>query len=121
MSEFRVTQVQRIAVGDDTKYISATEASEAAHRLNVSHPKQQYAIAHVSYPLDPSPQQVIEAVRALNAEHHDLAAVAWETGTTALAVFSWDSTAVVRYVLSDDLTEVISSDRVRKPKRKNNT
>lgn len=64
-----------------------------------------------------TPEAVVEAVRALNEDHFDLSAVAWETGTTALAVFSWDSTAVVRYVMSDDLTTVISTDRVRNPKK----
>ena len=54
MSEYRVTRVLRIPAGPDT-YRTATDASEAAHRLNVSHPHEQYAIAHVTYPLDSLP------------------------------------------------------------------
>lgn len=64
-----------------------------------------------------TPEQVIEAVRRLNEDHFDLAAVAWESGTTAIAVFVWDSTAVVRYVLNDDLTQIVDCGKVHKPKK----
>lgn len=68
-----------------------------------------------------TPEQVIEAVRSAlsaNRHDHDLVTVAWEKGTTAVVVFSWDFTQVVRYVMSDDLTTVVGSETVKNRRRK---
>lgn len=64
---------------------------------------------------DKTPEQVIEAVRTINAQHPDMVAVAWERGTSALAVFSGEAgTGVLRYVLSGDLSTVLVCERVRR-------
>lgn len=59
-----------------------------------------------------SPEEVMDAARALWRDQHDFAGVAWEKGTTVIVVFSWDSTVAIRYVLNADLTDVIHSERV---------
>ena len=51
---FRVVRIIRFAA-DDQVYPTATEASEAQHRLAVEHPDREYAIAHTTYPLEADP------------------------------------------------------------------
>lgn len=65
---------------------------------------------------DATPSEVIEAAWNLNAESFDLAAVGWEHGTTVVLVYKWDSTAAVRQTLSYDLSRVVSTDAIPKPK-----
>jgi hypothetical protein len=69
--------------------------------------------------MPPTPEEVIEAVRALNADTHmhDQAAVAWEQGTAAIVVFVGDRTDVYRYKMSEDLSEVLSIAAVRKVRK----
>lgn len=72
-------------------------------------------VVHAEATTDKTPEQVIEAVRALNAGHYDLVAVAWERGTSALAIFTGEGgTAAIRYVLSGDLSTVLVCERVRR-------
>jgi hypothetical protein len=61
------------------------------------------------------PNSVIDAARCL-CLHPDLAAVAWERGTTVIVVYARDMTSVYRYTLKADLTDVLTSERIRGPK-----
>lgn len=61
----------------------------------------------------PTPEEDIEAVRALNADNVCQVAVAWERGTTALAVFVGSRTDIMRYTMSEDLNLCVSVEYVR--------
>lgn len=94
--------------------LNAVSAHVAPDLLKVAVVEAERAI---QFPRRNSPEAVVAAVRALNAGHHDQTAVAWEGGTSALVVFDWDSTSVMRYVLSGDLSTVIVAERVHNPKK----
>lgn len=59
-----------------------------------------------------TPQEVIEALKVL-CDHWNGCAWAWERGATGVVVYSGDSTVAIRYVLSADLSEIVSSERCR--------
>lgn len=64
-----------------------------------------------------APEAVLAAAKILLADHFDLAAIGWEKGTTVVAVFKWDSTAAVRFTLTADLSDVLTSDYVTRPRK----
>lgn len=70
-----------------------------------------------------TPQEVIDACREYLSEPQfggipfDLASISWEGGTTAIAVFCWNSTAAARYVFDADLN-FVRAEKVGKPKQK---
>lgn len=70
-----------------------------------------------------TPQEVIDACREFLSDSEtgdlpfDLASISWEGGTTAIAVFRWDSTAVARVIFDADLN-FVRSEGIGKPKQK---